>query len=99
MTSSKEIRDYDTALPTPQDDGEEELGYDLEEFEDDEPEFDNDEDIYGPDGEVVYSPWYERMKVDRKCQGCGVHFKGMPDHGYCDRCADKIERGEDIVGE
>lgn len=52
--------------------------------------------IYGPDGEVVYDPWYESQKVDRQCEACGRKFRGMPDHGFCDSCADKRERGEDL---
>lgn len=54
---------------------------------------DDEEDVYGPDGEVVYSPWFERQKIDRVCEACGRGFRGMPDHGFCDPCADVRERG------
>ena len=51
--------------------------------------------IYGPDGETLYDPWFERQKVQRTCSYCGSGFMGMPSHGVCDRCADILERGGD----
>lgn len=69
-----------------------------EEEVEDESWYDEQEDVYGPDGEVVYSPYYESLKVDRKCEGCGRHFRGMPDHGFCDSCADIRERGGELPG-
>lgn len=59
-------------------------------------EFGDDEPVYGPDGETLYDPWFEKQKVDRTCEGCGRGFRGMPDHGFCDSCADARERGWDI---
>ena len=70
-----------------------EMNEDASDEEEEEHPDDEMDDIYGPDGEVIYSPWYEAQKVERKCQGCCSIFMGMPDHGYCDRCADIIERG------
>lgn len=57
---------------------------------------DEEDDIYGPDGDIVYSRYYEAQKVDRTCGYCKRVFRGMPDHGVCDSCADRIERGEDL---
>jgi len=63
-----------------------------EEFEE-EDEFDEDREIYDDSGELVYADYYHGQFVDRVCQKCGSHFRGMPDHGHCDPCADAIERG------
>ena len=66
-------------------------------YDDDEDEFWDDEDeVTDNDGNVVWSRHYEGQFVDRKCQGCGCTFQGMPDHGYCNSCADKRERGWDF---
>jgi hypothetical protein len=34
--------------------------------------------------------------VEKTCQGCGRTVRILPDYAYCNSCADKIERGEDI---
>lgn len=38
----------------------------------------------------------QKQSVWKKCQGCGrrVHIK--PDYGYCNSCAEKLERGLDV---
>lgn len=64
------------------------LGDDYED-EDDEPEWDDDSD-------AAFERYYQSTLVDRKCQGCGRHFMGRPDHGFCDSCADIIERGGEL---
>jgi len=38
----------------------------------------------------------QRRSVRKKCQGCGRMVKIKPDYGYCNSCADKIERGFDV---
>lgn len=70
-----------------------------DEDEDADPDYwcdEEDEDVYDEYGNTVYSPYMESLKVDRVCSHCRTHFRGMPDHGYCDRCADRRERGEDF---
>jgi hypothetical protein len=32
----------------------------------------------------------------KKCNGCGLKKKLLPDSAYCDSCATKRERGEDV---
>jgi hypothetical protein len=61
-----------------------------EEDEDDEEEFDDLDD------EAAAERYYQSTLVDRKCQGCGRHFLGRPDHGFCDSCADIRERGGEL---
>jgi hypothetical protein len=34
--------------------------------------------------------------VKRTCCYCKTVFVGMPDHGVCPRCADKLEQGYDL---
>lgn len=38
----------------------------------------------------------QRESVDKECQGCGRHVRIRPDYAYCNSCAERIERGEDI---
>ena len=38
----------------------------------------------------------QRQSVWKTCQGCGRKVKIKPDYGYCNSCADKIERGYDF---
>jgi hypothetical protein len=68
-------------------------------FDDDDKDedFDEQEEIYDGEGNVVWSQYYEGQFVDRTCEGCGSDFRGMPDHGFCSSCADKRERGEDLL--
>jgi hypothetical protein len=61
--------------------------------DDDEYEYIEDDEIYDRDGNVVWSRHYEGAFVNRVCQGCDSTFKGMPDHGFCNSCADIRERG------
>lgn len=34
--------------------------------------------------------------VEKKCEGCRRMVKIRPDYAYCNRCADRLERGEDL---
>ena len=38
----------------------------------------------------------QRESVVKKCLGCGRKVKLRPEYGYCNSCADKIERGYDL---
>ena len=44
--------------------------------------------------------WNDPAKqLEHACQGCGTKFKAHESRGklaYCDSCADRIKRGEDI---
>ncbi len=65
-----------------------------EQFDDeDDDDFDEPEELYDPEGNVVWSASYEGQFVERTCVGCSEKFRGMPDHGYCNSCADIRERG------
>jgi hypothetical protein len=61
-----------------------------DEFEDDD-EIELFEDY--EDGEIGYARFLRAHGVDRECRRCGAAFRGMPDHGYCNACADTIEAG------
>jgi hypothetical protein len=38
----------------------------------------------------------QRQSVRKKCQGCGRMVRIKPEYGYCNSCAERIERGEDF---
>ena len=38
----------------------------------------------------------QRQSVWKKCAGCGRKVKLKPDYGYCNSCANKMERGFDV---
>jgi rRNA maturation endonuclease Nob1 len=38
----------------------------------------------------------QAQSVEKKCQGCGRTVRIKPEYGYCNSCADKIERGIDF---
>jgi rRNA maturation endonuclease Nob1 len=38
----------------------------------------------------------QARSVRKKCSGCGRMVKIKPEYGYCNSCADKIERGGDF---
>jgi hypothetical protein len=38
----------------------------------------------------------QRTNVRKKCHGCGRIVKIRPDYGYCNSCADRMERGGDF---
>jgi rRNA maturation endonuclease Nob1 len=38
----------------------------------------------------------QRKSVEKKCDGCGRKVKLAPDYGYCNSCATKLERGQDL---
>ena len=67
--------------------------YDDEDFGsdyyDDDPYDDNDRDL-------SYARLLNRSGVECRCEKCGTMFTGMPGHGVCSPCADKIEMGVDF---
>lgn len=77
-------------------------GDDLEDdFEDfDDEDFDSDfydDDPYDDnDRELSYARLLNRSGVECRCEKCGTTFTGMPGHGVCSPCADKIEMGFDF---
>lgn len=40
----------------------------------------------------------QRVSVRKKCEGCGRMVRLKPDYGYCNSCADKMEKGWDCNG-
>jgi len=49
-----------------------------------------------PEERETFRRHVERSSVEKKCQGCGRMVRIMPQYAYCDSCATKIERGEDV---
>jgi len=44
--------------------------------------------------------FYDRVaqeSVEKTCEGCQRKVKLLPQYAYCDSCATKIERGEDLA--
>ena len=38
----------------------------------------------------------QSRSVTKTCQGCGHRVKLLPQYGYCNSCATKIEQGYDL---
>ena len=38
----------------------------------------------------------QRESVEKKCVGCGKLVRIRPNYAYCNSCAERIERGEDL---
>jgi hypothetical protein len=53
---------------------------------------DTDDDV-----EEFYN-YVQDRSVLKKCAGCGKEVKIMPHYAYCNSCADKIERGQELDG-
>ena len=58
-------------------------------------EDDYDEEFFEDveDGEIGYAWLLQARGMDLQCGRCGATFRGMPNHGFCDPCADAIEAG------
>jgi hypothetical protein len=58
----------------------------------------DDEDTlgYDCDDDRSYQRLLAREGVERQCCYCDATFIGMPDHGVCNSCADKLEQGWDL---
>jgi Zn finger protein HypA/HybF involved in hydrogenase expression len=41
----------------------------------------------------------QETNVEKKCEGCGRMVRIQPQYAYCNSCADKRERGEEIYAE
>jgi hypothetical protein len=50
----------------------------------------------GGNSERAHAIFLNHYGVQRKCCYCGCGFIGMPDHGVCNSCADKLEQGMDL---
>ena len=48
------------------------------------------------DRELSYARLLHRQGVTCVCEYCRTEFLGMPDHGVCPSCADKLEAGWDL---
>lgn len=48
------------------------------------------------DEDVEFYRDVQRRSVRKKCQGCGRMVKILPEYAYCDNCASRRERGEDL---
>jgi hypothetical protein len=38
----------------------------------------------------------QRESIHKECQGCGRQVRIRPDYAYCNSCAERLERGEDL---
>jgi rRNA maturation endonuclease Nob1 len=38
----------------------------------------------------------QRKSVSKKCSGCGRRVKISPEYDYCNSCAEKMERGQEL---
>jgi hypothetical protein len=56
----------------------------------------DDDNFDDNDRELSYARLLQRSGVECQCDYCGRKFTGMPDHGVCSSCADKIEAGWDL---
>lgn len=45
------------------------------------------------DSPIGHARFLFRHGEEKTCERCGAGFRGMPDHGFCDTCADAIEAG------
>lgn len=59
-------------------------------------DYDEPDELYDREGNVVWSKHYEGQFVDRVCDGCNSPFRGLPSYGYCNSCADIRERGGEL---
>jgi rRNA maturation endonuclease Nob1 len=48
------------------------------------------------DDDVEFYHKMQARSIQKKCSGCGRMVKIKKEYAYCNRCADKIERGEDV---
>lgn len=52
-------------------------------------------DIEGPEDLEFYRA-IQQTNIQKKCAGCGRVVKIQPHYAYCNGCAEKIERGQDL---
>ena len=58
---------------------------------------DGGDDYYDDsDREMSYARLLNAQGMNKTCYYCGDTFLGMPDHGVCNGCADKLEQGWDL---
>jgi hypothetical protein len=53
------------------------------------------EDMDDPDNVEFYRE-VQRTNVKKRCEGCHEMVNIQPHYAYCNSCADKIERGQDL---
>jgi rRNA maturation endonuclease Nob1 len=53
------------------------------------------EDMDDPDNQDFYNH-VQKTNVEKVCAGCGRTVNIQPQYGYCNSCADKLERGMDL---
>jgi Neuraminidase (sialidase) len=51
------------------------------------------------DEDVEFYHETQASNVEKRCEGCGRMVKIQPQYAYCNSCADKRERGEEIYAE
>ena len=50
------------------------------------------------EGSEEFYNYVQEKSVYKKCKGCGKMVHILPQYGYCDSCANKIERGLELEG-
>lgn len=53
------------------------------------------EDMDDPDMREFYHK-VQKSNVLKKCKGCGRKVRIQPQYAYCNSCATRMERGEDV---
>ena len=48
------------------------------------------------EGSEEFYEQVQQRSVYKKCKGCGKMVHILPQYGYCNSCADKIERGQEL---
>jgi len=48
------------------------------------------------DGSEEFYNYVQEKSVRKKCKGCGKMVNILPQYGYCNSCANKIERGLEL---
>lgn len=38
----------------------------------------------------------QRESIEKECEGCGRQVRIRPGYAYCNSCAERLERGEDL---
>ena len=49
-----------------------------------------------PEEREAFRRHVEQISTEKQCRGCGHMVRIMPHYAYCNSCATKIERGEDL---
>jgi len=49
------------------------------------------------DGSEEFYFHTQKTNVEKECEGCGRLVKIQPQYGYCNSCAERLERGLDLI--